>query len=43
MTILDDIRAYKMEEIAARKAARPQDAVEDAARAAPPLRPSRRR
>ncbi|TKA94540.1 indole-3-glycerol phosphate synthase TrpC [Cereibacter changlensis] len=34
-TILDRIKAYKLEEIAARKAARPQSEVEDAARAAP--------
>jgi indole-3-glycerol phosphate synthase len=36
-TILDRIKAYKLEEIAARKALRPMSAVEDAARhAAPP-------
>ncbi|PTE22238.1 indole-3-glycerol phosphate synthase TrpC [Cereibacter changlensis] len=34
-TILDRIKAYKLEEIATRKAARPQSEVEDAARAAP--------
>ena len=34
-TILDKIKAYKLEEVAARKAARPLSAVEDAARAAP--------
>ncbi len=34
-TILDRIKAYKLEEIAARKAERPLVAVEDAARAAP--------
>jgi indole-3-glycerol phosphate synthase len=37
-TILDRIRAYKLEEIAARKAARPLAEVEAAARAAPPVR-----
>lgn len=37
-TILDRIKAYKLEEIAAAKAARPQAAIEDAARAAPPQR-----
>ena len=37
-TILDRIRAYKLEEIAARKAARPLSEVEAAARAAPPVR-----
>jgi len=35
MTILDRIKAYKLEEVAARKAARPLAAVEEAARAAP--------
>jgi indole-3-glycerol phosphate synthase len=34
-TILDKIKAYKLDEIAARKAARPLAAVEEAARAAP--------
>ncbi len=34
-TILDKIKAYKLEEVAARKAARPLAGVEDAARAAP--------
>ena len=38
MNILDRIKAYKLEEIAAAKAARPLAAVEDAARAAPPVR-----
>ncbi len=38
MTILDRIRAYKLDEIAARKAARPLADLEDAARAAPPPR-----
>ncbi|VDC31218.1 indole-3-glycerol phosphate synthase TrpC [Pseudogemmobacter humi] len=37
-TILDKIKAYKLEEVAARKAARPLPEVEDAARAAPPPR-----
>ncbi len=37
-TILDRIKAYKLEEIAAAKAARPHAAVEEAARAAPPVR-----
>ena len=37
-TILDRIKAYKLDEIAARKAARPLAAVEDAALAAPPVR-----
>jgi indole-3-glycerol phosphate synthase len=36
-TVLDRIKAYKLEEIAARKAARPLAEVE-AARAAPPVR-----
>ncbi len=39
--ILEHIRAYKLEEIAARKAARPLAEVEDAARTAPPVRPFR--
>ena len=34
-TVLDKIKAYKLEEVTARKAARPQSYVEDAARAAP--------
>ena len=38
MDILDRIKAYKLEEIAAAKRARPLGTVEDAARAAPPLR-----
>ncbi len=38
MDILDRIKAYKLEEIAAAKAARPLAAVEAAARAAPPVR-----
>ena len=38
-TILDRIRAYKLEEIAAGRAARPLAEVEAAARAAPPVRP----
>ena len=37
-TILDRIKAYKLEDIAARKAARPQADVEAAARTAPPVR-----
>ena len=37
--ILDKIKAYKLEEVAARKAARPQAAVETAAKAAPRVRP----
>ncbi|MEM6823786.1 MAG: indole-3-glycerol phosphate synthase TrpC [Pseudomonadota bacterium] len=37
-TILDRIKAYKLDEIAAAKAARPLAVVEDAARAAPPVR-----
>jgi indole-3-glycerol phosphate synthase len=39
MTILDRIRAYKLAEVAAAKAARPLAAVESEARAAPPVRP----
>lgn len=38
MDILDKIKAYKLEEVAARKAARPLTDVEDAARAASPTR-----
>lgn len=38
MNILDRIRDYKLQEIAAAKSARPLSAVEDAARAAPPVR-----
>ena len=34
-TILDQIKAYKLDEVAARKAARPLSAVEEAARSAP--------
>ena len=41
-TILDRIRAYKLEEVAARKAARPQSEIEAAARAASPPRGFRR-
>ncbi|MEM9974186.1 MAG: indole-3-glycerol phosphate synthase TrpC [Pseudomonadota bacterium] len=37
-TILDRIKAYKLDEIAAAQAARPLAAVEEAARAAPPVR-----
>lgn len=37
-TILDKIKAYKLEEIAADKAAKPMSTVEDQARAAPPVR-----
>lgn len=37
-TILDRIKAYKLEDVAARKAARPLAVVEEAARAAPPPR-----
>jgi len=40
-TVLDRIKAYKLEEVARGKAARPLSAVEDAARAAPPVRPFR--
>jgi indole-3-glycerol phosphate synthase len=39
VTILDRIRAYKLEEVAVAKAARPLAAVEADARAAPPVRP----
>jgi len=38
-SILDRIRAYKLEEIAAARAARPLAEIEEAARAAPPVRP----
>lgn len=38
-TILEKIKSYKLEEIAARKADRDQASIEDAARAAPPVRP----
>lgn len=38
-TVLDRIKAYKLEDVAARKAARHQSEVEDAARAAAPVRP----
>jgi indole-3-glycerol phosphate synthase len=38
-TILDRIKAYKLDEVAARKAARPIAEVEAAARAAPGVRP----
>ncbi|MGJ8545191.1 MAG: indole-3-glycerol phosphate synthase TrpC [Sulfitobacter sp.] len=38
-TILDKIKAYKLEEIAAAKAERPLDALEVTAKAAPPVRP----
>ncbi|GLS81117.1 indole-3-glycerol phosphate synthase TrpC [Paracoccus marinus] len=38
MNILDRIKAYKLQEIAEAKAARPLAVVEDAARAAPPVR-----
>ena len=38
-TILDKIKAYKLEEIAAAKAARPRAEIETAARAAPRVRP----
>jgi indole-3-glycerol phosphate synthase len=39
MDILDRIKAYKLDEIAARKAAKPQGDVEAEAAAAPPVRP----
>lgn len=42
MSVLDKIRAYKLEEIAAGKRARPLAALEEEARAAPPLRPFRK-
>ncbi|AXI54632.1 Indole-3-glycerol phosphate synthase (plasmid) [Pseudoseohaeicola sp. NH-UV-7] len=38
-TILDKIKAYKLEEVAADKAAKPLEAVEEAARTAPEIRP----
>ncbi len=38
-TILDKIKAYKLEEVAADKAAKPLKAVEEEVRAAPPVRP----
>jgi indole-3-glycerol phosphate synthase len=38
-TILDKIKAYKLDEVAAAKAARPRSTVEQAARAAPRVRP----
>jgi len=38
-SILDKIKAYKLEDVAARKAARPMAAVEAAAEGAPPVRP----
>ena len=38
MSILDEIRAYKLADVARRKEARPLADVEDAARAAPPVR-----
>ena len=38
MSILDDIRTYKLAEVAARKAARPQADIEAAARDAGPVR-----
>jgi indole-3-glycerol phosphate synthase len=38
-TILDKIKAYKLEEVAADKAAKPLEAVESEARDAPPVRP----
>ena len=37
-TILDKIKAYKLEEVAADKAAKPMEAMEDEAQAAPPVR-----
>ena len=37
--VLDKIKAYKLEEVAARKTARPLAAVEASAKAAPPVRP----
>ncbi len=41
MNVLDRIKAYKLEEVAARKRARPWAEIEAAARAAPPVRPFR--
>ncbi len=41
MTILDRIKAYKLEEVAARKRQHPLAEIEAAARAAPPVRPFR--
>ncbi len=38
-TILDNIKAYKLDEIAAAKAGTPPEAMEEQARAAPPVRP----
>ncbi len=38
-SILDKIKAYKLEDLAARKSARPPEAVAAEARAAPPVRP----
>lgn len=38
-TVLDRIKAYKLEDVARRKAARPLASIEEAARAAPPVRP----
>lgn len=42
MSILDQIRAYKLEEIAAQKRACPLAEIEEEARQAPPLRPFRK-
>jgi indole-3-glycerol phosphate synthase len=41
MDVLDRIKAYKLEEVAARKRQRPMAEMEAAARAAPPVRPFR--
>ena len=41
MNVLDRIKAYKLEEVAARKRQRPMPAIEAEARAAPPVRPFR--
>ena len=41
MNVLDRIKAYKLQEVAARKRARPLAEIEAAARAAPPVRPFR--
>lgn len=38
-TVLDRIKAYKLEEVAAAKAARPRSEIDAAAAAAPPIRP----